>query len=163
VDEARLTLRTVPAGGRRPYVELLREAEDSTSEIESYLDSGDLFLFTLLQTGGETVIGHVLVRPLGQDEQELKNLAIVEGHRRLGFGRSMIGAVLAELRARGVRRVEVATSGADTGNLEFYQRCGFRLLRIERDYFSPARGYPEGFSLFGLPASDLVVLDQTFG
>ncbi len=157
MDEARPTLRTVPAGGRRPYVELLREAEDSTSEIESYLDSGDLFLYLDL----ETVIGHVLVTPLGPDEQELKNLAIVEGRRRLGFGRSMIGAVLAELRARGVRRVEVATSGADTGNLEFYQRCGFRLLRIERDYFSPARGYPEGFSLFGLPASDLVVLDQT--
>jgi ribosomal protein S18 acetylase RimI-like enzyme len=150
-------LRNVPPGGRRPYVELLREAEDSMSEIESYLDVGDLFLYT----DRETVIGHVLVTPLGPDEQELKNLAIVEGRRRLGFGRSMIGAVLAELRARGVRRVEVATSGADTGNLEFYQRCGFRLLRIERDYFSPARGYPEGFSLFGLPASDLVVLDQT--
>jgi ribosomal protein S18 acetylase RimI-like enzyme len=157
VDEARLALRNVPPGGRRPYVELLREAEDSTSEIESYLDVGDLLLYT----DRETVIGHVLVTPLGPDERELKNLAIVEGRRRLGFGRSMIGAVLAELKDRGVRRVEVATSGADTGNLEFYQRCGFRLLRIERDYFSPARGYPEGFSLFGLPASDLVVLDQT--
>jgi ribosomal protein S18 acetylase RimI-like enzyme len=159
VDEARLALRTVPSGARRPYVDLLREAEDSTSEIESYLDSGELFLYA----DGEAVVGHVLVTPLGPDEQELKNLAIVEGRRRLGLGRSMIGAVLAELGARGVRRVEVATSGADTGNLEFYQRCGFRLLRIERDYFSPARGYPEGFSLFGLPASDLVVLDQTLG
>ena len=157
MDETRLALRKGPPGSRRPYVELLREAEDSTSEIESYLDLGDLFLFTL----GESVVGHVLVTPLGPDEQELKNLAIVEGRRRLGFGRSMIGAVLAELKDRGVRRVEVATSGADTGNLEFYQRCGFRLLRIERDYFSPARGYPEGFSLFGLPAADLVVLDQT--
>ncbi len=161
MDEARLALRNVPPGGRRPYIELLREAEDSTSEIESYFDRGDLYLYTVLHTGGETVIGHVLVTPLGPDEQELKNLAIVEGRRRLGFGRSMIGAVIAELRTRGVRRVEVATSGADTGNLEFYQRCGFRLLRIERDYFSPARGYPEGFSLFGLPAVDLVVLDQT--
>jgi ribosomal protein S18 acetylase RimI-like enzyme len=159
VDEARLALRTVPPGSRRPYVDLLREAEDSTSEIESYLDKGDLFLYT----DGEMVVGHVLVTPLAHDEQELKNLAIAEGRRRLGLGRSMIGAVLTELRARGARRVEVATSGADTGNLEFYQRCGFRLLRIERDYFSPARGYPEGFSLFGLPASDLVVLDQTLG
>jgi ribosomal protein S18 acetylase RimI-like enzyme len=157
VDEARLALRNVPPGGRRAYLELLREAEDSMSEIESYLDVGDLFLYT----DRENVIGHVLVTPLGPDERELKNLAIVEGRRRLGFGRSMIGAVLAELKDRGVRRVEVATSGADTGNLEFYQRCGFRLLRIERDYFSPARGYPEGFSLFGLPATDLVALDQT--
>ena len=157
MDEARLALRTVAPGARRPYVDLLREAEDSTSEIESYLDTGELFLYT----DGDVVVGHVLVTPLGPDEQELKNLAIVEGRRRLGLGRSMIGAVLAELRARGVRRVEVATSGADTGNLAFYQRCGFRLLRVERDYFSPARGYPEGFSLFGLPASDLVVLDQT--
>jgi len=53
VDETRPALRNVPPGSRRPYVELLREAEDSTSEIESYLDRGDLFLFTL----GESVVG----------------------------------------------------------------------------------------------------------
>jgi hypothetical protein len=53
VDEARLALRTVAPGARRPYVDLLREAEDSTSEIESYLDTGELFLYT----DGDVVVG----------------------------------------------------------------------------------------------------------
>ena len=60
MDDARPALRTVPPGARRPYVDLLREAEVSTSEIESYLDTGDLFLYTLLHTGAEVIVGHVL-------------------------------------------------------------------------------------------------------
>ncbi len=54
----------------------------------------------------------------------------------------------------------MGTSSADTGNLDFYQRCGFRLLSIERDYFSPARGYPADFVLNGLPAVDMVWMDM---
>ena len=46
MDQARTALRNVPPGRRRPYVDLLREAEDSASEIESYLESGELFLYT---------------------------------------------------------------------------------------------------------------------
>ena len=48
----------------------------------------------------------------------------------------------------------------DSGNLDFYQRCGFRLLSIDRDYFTPAHGYPPDFVLNGLPAVDMVWMDM---
>ena len=37
---------------------------------------------------------------------------------------------------------------------------GFRLRKIERDYFSPARGYPEGTTENGILLRDLVWMDQ---
>jgi hypothetical protein len=33
------------------------------------------------------------------------------------------------------------------------------LLSIERDYFTPARGYPPDFALNALPAVDMVWMD----
>ena len=71
----------------------------------------------------------------------------------------MLADVRAAEAARGAARLLVGTSSADTGNLDFYQRCGYRLLSIERDYFTPVRGYPPDFVLNGLPAVDMVWMD----
>ena len=80
-----------------------------------------------------------------------------------GVGTLMLRTVLAELRARGVARVVVGTSSAGIGQLAYYQKAGFRLWRIERDFFSPARGYPEGIEENGIPLRDMVWMDQELG
>jgi hypothetical protein len=55
----------------------------------------------------------------------------------------MLSDVLAELHDIGCKRVVVGTANAAIGQLAYYQKVGFRLLSIERDFFSPARGYAE--------------------
>ena len=55
----------------------------------------------------------------------------------------------------------VATGAADVGNLRFYQRLGFRMLRIERDAFTPATGYPDGIEVDGIPLRDRVWLSRS--
>jgi hypothetical protein len=52
----------------------------------------------------------------------------------------------------------VATASADTGNLRFYQRLGFRMLSIQRDAFTAADGYPAGLVIDGIPLLDRVWL-----
>jgi hypothetical protein len=54
----------------------------------------------------------------------------------------------------------VATAAADTGNLRFYQRQGFRIRGVDRDAFSPASGYPPGLEVDGIPLRDRVWLDR---
>ena len=108
---------------------------------------------------GETPIGVVLVLDHGEQERELRYVAIAESHQRKGLGKAMLADVRAAEAARGAARLLVGTSSADTGNLDFYQRCGYRLLSIERDYFTPVRGYPPDFVLNGLPAVDMVWMD----
>ena len=46
------------------------------------------------------------------------------------------------------------------GQLAFYQKTGFRLWKIERDFFSRERGYPEGIEEAGIPLRDMVRMDQ---
>jgi hypothetical protein len=59
--------------------------------------------------------------------------------------------------------VIVGTSSSGIGQLACHQKSGFRLRKIERDFFSPERGYPEGMEENGIPLRDMVGMDQEFG
>ena len=54
----------------------------------------------------------------------------------------------------------VGTASSGTGQLAFYQKAGFRLDRVERDYFAPSRGYAPGIVEDGIPLRDMVWMDQ---
>ena len=153
-----LGLRVVPAGrGRDAYLPLLRLADDSEDQVRGYYQQGDLYALDD-ETGRP--VGMVLAIPEDGGSVELKAVAVDEPLHGQGVGSRMLAAVLADLRARGVTRVVVGTSSAGIGQLAYYQKAGFRLLRVERDFFGPARGYPEGLTENGIPLRDMVWMDQ---
>jgi ribosomal protein S18 acetylase RimI-like enzyme len=154
-----LSVSRVPAGeSREPYVPLLLLA-DEPEPLRSYLDDGDLYV---LQDGAGTPLGVTLVLPW-QDEEttaELKAVAVDAGTHNRGLGQRMLRGVLNDLRARGRTRVVVGTSNAGIGQIAFYQKAGFRILCIERDYFTVEKGYDPDERENGLPHRDMVWFDQ---
>lgn len=90
-------------------------------------------------------------------------MAVREDLQGQGIGRQLVQAALALLAAEGVTTVRVATAAADTGNLRFYQRQGFRMRSVERDAFTEASGYPPGSETDGIPLRDRVWLDIELG
>jgi GNAT superfamily N-acetyltransferase len=149
-------VREVPPGReRRALVPLIRLAEDSESQLEAAIDDGTMYAVD--DTGVVLVLDHL---DHVHRERELRYVAVAEAHQRKGIGKAMLADVAEAERGRGTRRLLVGTTNADTGNLDFDQRCGYRLLSIERDYFTPARGYPPDFVLNGLPAVDMVWMDM---
>jgi ribosomal protein S18 acetylase RimI-like enzyme len=140
-------------GDRAALLPLFRLADDSEREIAAYLPLGTV----LVASEGTELVGHVQL--IEGDPWELKSLAVVEAHRGTGLGRQLVEAGLGHARARGARRVILATGAADTHLLRFYQRLGFRLDRIERDAFTPAAGYPPDLRVDGIPLLDRVWMD----
>ena len=136
-------------------IPLIRLAEDSESQLEAAIDDGTMYAVD--DSGVVLVLDHV---DHENGQRELRYVAVAEAHQRKGIGKAMLADVAEAERRRGTRRLLVGTANADTGNLDFYQRCGYRLLSIERDYFTPARGYPPDFVLNGLPALDMVWMDM---
>ena len=105
-------------------------------------------------------MGHLQLTGGGQPGQaEVKNMAVREDMQGQGVGRQLMQAALVLLAAEGVTTVRVATAAADTGNLRFYQRQGFRMRSVERDVFTEASGYPPGSEADGIPLRDRVWLD----
>jgi GNAT superfamily N-acetyltransferase len=110
---------------------------------------------------GSLLVGHLqLVTRPDPDEIELKNMAVLAGQQGTGVGRALVEVAIQRSRADGAARLIVATAAADTGNLRFYQRVGFRLLSVERDAFTAAKGYPSSELIDRIPLLDRVWLSQ---
>ena len=151
------TLKRVATGAEREqFLPLLLLADESLEQVRSYMQRGDLFAF--VDRDGAAV-GIVLTIPEADGSVELKAVAVDAAHQNLGIGRRMLAAAIEELRRKGVRRAIVGTANAGIGQLAYYQKAGFRLLRIERDFFSPARGYPAVMVDNGIRLRDMVWMD----
>lgn len=151
-------MRIVPAGPEREdYLPLLLLADDSEPEVRGYYQRGDLYA---LDAADGTPLGMILALPEPEGAVELKAVAVDAAQHGRGIGTRMLAAVLADLKARGVRRAVVGTGNSGIGQLAYYQKAGFRLWKIERDVFSPARGYPAGLEENGIPLRDMVWMDQ---
>lgn len=148
-------LRVIERGDERErFLPLLLLADESLDAVRGYMHDGTLYAYD-----ADGVTGIVLVLPRG-DHVELKAVAIDATRHGAGHGSRMLRAVLEALRGAGVTRVVVGTGNAGIGQLAFYQKAGFRLSHIERDFFSSARGYPEGMMENGSPLRDMVWMDQ---
>src|SRR3954447_20471869 len=126
-------------GERASLRALFELADDSQEELDSYIAAGRVFVATM----GDVVVGHLQLTPRAHPaELEIKNMAVLPSHQRRGIGRVLLERATEVAREEGRARLFVATATADISNLRFYQRAGFRFASIERDAFTPARGYP---------------------
>lgn len=144
-------------GNRADLRWLFEEAEDSALLLDGYITDGRVFV---AGKGGDVVGLLQLVESPAPYETEIKNMAVAPASRGTGIGRQLIEHAIDVCRRAGGTRVTVATGAADVGNLRFYQRCGFRMVSVEPDAFTPATGYPDGIVIDGIPLRDRVWLAQ---
>lgn len=149
-----------PGPGREAWTELLELADEATP-LRSYLQEGALFGVVGADNGRPRAA--VLVIPLDERTTELRNVAVAEAEQGRGLGSWLVTEVCDRLRAAGVRQVVVGTASSGVRQLAFYQRLGFRLSHVERDFFTPGRGYPADLSENGIPSRDIVWMDRELG
>jgi ribosomal protein S18 acetylase RimI-like enzyme len=141
-------------GPRQPLRSLFQLAEDSDTELDGYIEIGHLLVARM----PTTIVGHIQVT--GGETSKIVSVAVVNPGRRRGIGTALIRAGLTWLFSRGAARVLVGTASADVDNLRLYQRLGFRLVRVERDAFTPDRGYSPALNVHGIPIRDRVWLSM---
>jgi GNAT superfamily N-acetyltransferase len=152
-DAIRVELHSGPRAAIRHLFEL---AEDSAEALDAYIDAGRV----LVAVSGDTIAGHVQITEAERaNAAEVKNMAVDPSLQGRGVGRRLMAAAVDLARREGHSTLVVATAAADTGNLRFYQRLGFRLRDVERDAFTAATGYPPGLEVDGIALRDRVWLD----
>jgi ribosomal protein S18 acetylase RimI-like enzyme len=146
-------------GPRDALAHLFSEADDSQEQIDRYRDLGDV----LVAVEGDLLIGQVQVVDTDQsDTFEVKSLAVLEYRRSQGIGAALLAAAAGHCRERGAKRLVLATAAASIPALQFYQRQGFRISHVIRDFYSAERGY-RPMELNGIPLRDEVILDFNLG
>ncbi len=127
---------------------LLLDADPSRAMVERYLATSEVYL---LERVPAAVVGVLVLTPIADEADddagaagnvyEIKNVAVAESEQGRGYGRALIEFAIAEVRARGAVRLYIGTGNSSLSQLGLYQRCGFRIVAVDIDFFT--RNYPE--------------------
>src|SRR3954447_9076260 len=109
-------------GSRRSLRPLFELAEDSSAQLDSYIDAGRVLV---AGTGADTVVGHLQLVSTDEDgTSELKNMAVRQDLQGLGVGGRLVAAAIELLAAEGTTRLGGAPPGPRPGAPRFFHRAG---------------------------------------
>ncbi|MDE4084812.1 GNAT family N-acetyltransferase [Planococcus maritimus] len=132
---------------------LLLEADPSEQLVRRYCADGHCFI----ADQQETIMGVFVLTALDSETAEIKNIALAESERGKGLGKRLVFAALEEAKKLGFSAVEIGTGNSSLAQLALYQKCGFRMKSIDRDFF--IRHYEEPIFENDLQCRDMVRLD----
>ena len=148
--QAEIKLLEISMDERRNYMNYLLLADDSTEVINEYIHDGDMYAVIFK----ERVVGVVLFTSLSQGIVELKNIALEETYRGSGIGRAVIHEGLHIYRQKQFLKMMVGTANSSITNIAFYQKVGFRIDSIKKDFFNH---YPNDIYENGIKAQDMIM------
>jgi ribosomal protein S18 acetylase RimI-like enzyme len=106
-----------------------------------YLQRSPSAVFQVAEIGG-TIVGEgiALIRHHKRSlSGRLYSLAVHPDHRGHGIGNRLLQTTLAELVARGAKRVFLEVEEKNASAVKLYERHGFRAIGILTDYYGPGR------------------------
>lgn len=136
-------------------LELLLLADPNESKVRAYLPGCRCFI----AVQNEQVLGACAVTQPVHGVAELMSIAVCARQQRSGVGSRLLRAVIDAVRDSGARALEVGT-GSFGYQLAFYQRQGFRVTAIDRDFF--VRHYPQPIHEEGIQLRDMLRLTLEF-
>jgi ribosomal protein S18 acetylase RimI-like enzyme len=133
---------------------LLLLADPSRSNIERYI--GGSIVIGLIESN--ELRGVSVIKTIDKVSAEIMNIAVDERHQGKGLGKLLIARSLEECSARGVKNVEIGTGNSSVAQLLLYQKMGFRIVGILRDYF--IKNYPDPIFENGIQCKDMIRLQR---
>jgi GNAT superfamily N-acetyltransferase len=134
-----------------PLLPLLLLAEPSESALRWGLANLSDTVYEVRASG--QVIGAATLR-WKVEPPEILELAVAPGWQGQGIGKQIVEWLIAEAQRRGKQQLVVGTGNSSIGNIVFYQRCGFRMDHVRKDYFWY---YREPIFENGIRARDMLV------
>ena len=137
-----------------PPMELLLLADPSKDIVEKYVNRGECFV----AENEEQIVGVYVLLPTRPETVELVNVAVVDELQGSGIGKRLVMNGIKVAKTNGYKTIEIGTGNSSIGQLALYQKCGFRIVAIDRDFF--VKHYPEKIYENGIQCRDMIRLSQ---
>lgn len=108
---------------------------------------------------GEEMTGQLALVQVDKETAEVVNLAVYPQYENRKIGTRLIEAAVAWSKEKEFREILIKTGNCGIKQIQLYQRCGFRLHSINRDYM--IRNYSEPIYENSIRCRDQVVLNYT--
>ncbi len=136
---------------REAVIAILLDADEDEARVRAFVNDEQHTTFAAID--GAVLVGAASMR--WGEVSEIEYIAVLADQRGKGYGKAIITALLAEARQRTVQTVLVGTDNTAFENLAFYQKCGFRMDHVRRDYFHYIQ---PPIIRAGIPLLDMLVL-----
>ncbi|CAM3740833.1 hypothetical protein MEZE111188_06385 [Mesobacillus zeae] len=153
VKEKAMQIRQLDNHKQAP-LDLLLLADPSQQLVEEYIKRGKCFA----AYSGENVVGVYVLLPTRPDTIELVNVAVAVDHQGKGIGKQLVNHAVRQAQLLGFKTIEVGTGNSSVAQLALYQKCGFRITGVDKDFF--IRHYTEEIFENGMQVVDMIRLSQ---
>lgn len=148
-----MDIRKLNKGEKLP-IELLLLADPSQEIVEEYVNRGECFV----AESEQQIVGVYVLLPTRPEIVELVNVAVVEEQHGRGIGKQLVMDAIEVAKKKGYKTIEIGTGNSSIGQLALYQKCGFRIIGVDMDFF--IKHYPEEIFENGIQCRDMVRLSQ---
>lgn len=135
-------------------MELLLLADPSERLVKEYVERGQCYI---MEQDGRIIGTYVLI-PTRPETVELVNVAVDEELHGKGYGKQLVLHAIESARLNHYKTIEIGTGNSSVVQLALYQKCGFRMTHIDKDFF--IRHYDEPIFENGIQCIDMVRLSQ---
>lgn len=149
--QATLRLSQMEAG-RKPPLDLLLLADPSEVRIKGYLSTAEVWLVHQ----EHHLLGCCVISSKDQ-KAIIENIAVYPAYRGLGIGQLLLENSIQISKAQGLEKLEIATASTSVKQLYLYQKMGFKIQHVNKNYF--VRHYPDPLMENGLVVKDQLVLE----
>jgi len=153
IKNRNITFKQFNKNDQIPY-ELLLLADPSKDLIDEYLKQSDIFT---ARENDET-IGVIVLFPLTTETVEIKNVAVKPEFQGQGIGRYLIENVVRIASLNRQKQICIGTANSSVGQLYLYQKLGFEITDIKRDFFTD--NYAQPIYENGIQAKHMLVLTK---
>lgn len=150
---AGLTIKRIEKLGKIPY-DLLLLADPSKKNIDKYIFSGDIYI---IEKDGIT-IGCYVLHSINSETIEIKNIVVEPAYQGKGIGLYLLNHATEEAKVKGFKSIIIGTGNSSVGQLYLYQKAGFRISNIIKDFFID--NYDEPIIENGIACRDMVMLTK---
>lgn len=148
-----MNIRKLTEGEKLP-MDLLLLADPSRECVKDYVNRGECYIAEINQQ----IIGVYVLLPTRPETVELVNVAVDKDQQGRGIGKELVMDAIKVAKAIGYKTMEIGTGNSSIRQLILYQKCGFRIVGVDIDFF--VRHYPEEIVENGIPCRDMVRLSQ---
>jgi ribosomal protein S18 acetylase RimI-like enzyme len=134
-----------------PY-HLLLLADPSKENINKYIFSADIY--TIEKEG--LIIGCYVLQSVDSESVEIKNIAIEAAYQGKGFGTELLNHAFKIAKTEGFKKILIGTGNSSLAQLYLYQKVGFRIKKIIKDFFTD--NYDEPIIENGIECRDMIML-----
>ncbi|MEO0897157.1 MAG: GNAT family N-acetyltransferase [Bacteroidota bacterium] len=153
MDDSKLYIEEIKETKDIPF-DLLELADPSRPQINKYVKTGKCYIGKV----NAKIKGVFVLHEISSTNIEVKNIAVRESEQGKGLGKALLRHAQIISLELGYKTMTIGTGNSSIGQLALYQKMGFEIARIDKNFF--LRNYREPIFEHGIQCKHMIVLEK---